>query len=1025
MAFATQNFLNAFLPSGRNACTLVKVELTDPSALTLYLASRPTTTPGSPPRFWQAALSDIGEVVEPGDLGVFDPGLATFDFRMSARPLAGQAVSDFSLERLASHYWYGATVTAYYWELGLASFSDALQIFKGVVIEYETEDNQARVYCQQRNAWIRRLPAVEVTRQKFPRAPEKSIGLPAGAICYGDLRSPPARAPASAYGDFQQGITSVVGPRRAGVRGTVVSLGKGGGSKGKVLFASHACKLFNSDVDGATPAIEAGDRLAEIDPIGGDVFNAASGTGFNFDDIANAGTQPFESFFPVWLLDSRQPTSNPGENPRAATDPFNETSYSKLDYDAGQRDLWFPIPDIPPQGQALAVKYVVGYQTSSGAGNLRVELTDGTTTAGTATLTASTTPRGQGGTLVGSPPAPIPRGSALVDDGWGFGATGTRLRIYFTGTATGQTARIFYVGIAIQFRPSWPVSVPSRKIQIPGAIDYRLKPGTWREGWGNIRHTFSHQPTDVWLPQQEAVDSEFYATLQGHADDGSGTYTGTADALIQRPPDILRHFLATYCAETLFETGGNPGDLVALRAALQTLRKTDMVEAFALDDFIQSSDVVRLMASSVKAWFFISCFTDKWSGIPWKADREVDFPRRLTRYDLLDPDGPRIIMHRDDVQNDLTVSYGWDAWKRRTMHETTLGPGRSISGHAYRNLRDEHMTVVANESDRLDFKVNSTTYVASLTPGDYQPDTLMQHVDAQMAAVLGNIVQLAWGMLIVSGYNDKINFNDGASKTATLTAGDFNEDPDGLAANAQTAMNAVSSNWTVTYSAATRKFTFDRSSGTKSMTFSNVADAALSFGFKYATTVAGPATSLWGVEPNTFLIGVGGTDVLSLPWETGANGIDAATPRACGALLGYDMSRDCADGTSYCIAHSPKGALEQFMATSVRRYGTRPPLNMALDYVNDTDTAREVRRRFAELWGTPPVEIQFETERMPDLQRGMVFDFDGSLDAVKPFAVPGTDGSWVGKKFVAVRPRRLSLPSPRQSVNAFWLPPKL
>lgn len=55
------------------------------------------------------------------------------------------------------------------------------------------------------------------------------------------------------------------------------------------------------------------------------------------------------------------------------------------------------------------------------------------------------------------------------------------------------------------------------------------------------------------------VGAELYADVEGYADDASGTYTGTALALIQKPADVIRHLLVTWMALPLadFETSAN------------------------------------------------------------------------------------------------------------------------------------------------------------------------------------------------------------------------------------------------------------------------------------------------------------------------------------------------------------------------------------------------------------------------------------------------------------------------------------
>ena len=115
-------------------------------------------------------------------------------------------------------------------------------------------------------------------------------------------------------------------------------------------------------------------------------------------------------------------------------------------------------------------------------------------------------------------------------------------------------------------------------------------------------------------------------------------------------------------------------------------------------------------------------------------------------------------------------------------------------------------------------------------------------------------------------------------------------------------------------------------------------------------------------------------------------------------------------------------SLELALATSVSRYDARPQVNLDLRSVADTDTALEVLIRYLNLVGQPPYELRFSTERMPDLDRGMVFTTSSDLDDLRPFTVPGTDGSWASKNFVVVNVVQNCKDSVQQDVVAFYVP---
>lgn len=1010
---ASAQFLNLWLPAGRQAARLYKISLTIPSALTLQLSTREVSISpdgNQPSTIWQEAIDDGGSVTSEGEFCGFDPRPSTAEFRIMPRRLGGQAAGLTAIDLFSQYTWHGATVTIYQYPLGLNNLNLANIIFNaGVVIDYHTEDNGMRVYCQMRNAWNGRLPLVEVTKGAFPRAPAKSLGLPV-PIALGDLRDAPARPPANPYDVFQQGITSVAGMRRAGVRGVVTLAGQGGaaGQKGQVLFASHACAMFNNDATGSTPAIEVGGHLADTDPNGPDVFNGASGTGFNFADIDPTGVQPFKVFLPIYVTDSKQPPANPADNGRAATDPFNDTSYTALDFNANKKEYRFPIPDVSPQGELLDIKIVAGYLTSAGATHFQVEYV-GTGGSTILTCVASTVPTSNG--------VSVNPGNWAANP-WNMGSAGHYLKASIITGGAGETARLFFVGLAIVVRPTWPVVTPASSYKSKDPTKIRVRNTLFGYHTEVIHRTIN-------VPATERVDATFLATLQGQADDGGGTYTGVASALIQRVPDLIRYFLAAICGDSAIETGvGVHGSFIDARAACTTWRDGDMLLALGIDDWTTGSDVLRQLARSALVWPRINRFSGKWELIVWRPNMPVDFPRRLTRYDLLERTGPKVMTHRDSVLNDIAVTYGRDAWQRKLLHEVFAGPKRSSSGYFYRSIRDGNLTVLANLSDRIDCTDSGGAHTASLTPGFYAPIDLANHAATQLTAVAAARFTIGYGFEVKAGYNDKLDINDGAAKTATLTAGPMTGTQ--RAADVQARLNAVSTNWTCTYSAATRLLTITRSAGAFNVLFNSGPNVATSccavLGFDFTDYVAGPITSSFPVEVERYTFVQFGNNV-ALLWETGANGINAATPRTAGELFGFDLARDRTDGAHWATAESPKADHETRLSTSVSKYGTMTLHQEQLEATNDTDTAREILRRLIVLYDDPPPEIQFTTEHMPDLEAGMVFDFDNSVDQVQKFPVAGTDGSWAGKVFICTHVTQHSEPAEQQEVVAFYVPP--
>lgn len=1010
--------------------TLIKVELASPSALTLYLADADCSNDdgvGGDPVSWEAALLQVGDVLLPGEFLSSAPDPCTFDFAISPQEL-GAAAGAQALDLFWQYQWEGATVTAWRWVEGLDFDGTDGQFFKGKIERIETEEFAAHVWAVGPTDWAKDIPQDVVGRSIYPRSPEKSIGqiVP---ICYGKLRTPEARPPASDYGTFQQGMTSVAGGRRAGVRGTVVSIGSGTLANAEVLFASHECKVFSDETKGSTPLYADNDKLCDLDVAVGNAalagsINDATGCGFYFTEVTSAVVDPFTVFLPVFGADAQLAASNNADALRSALDVFNDTSYTLLDYDASKRQANYHFPDIPAGGLNRALYFVVGYSMSSGTNLVATFVNPTKVTTDPLTLTAST---GIGDITAESQIVSV----SGPTETWNLGQDGCYVVVEFSGVNTGKSARIFYVGVTYKRRPTWPVVTPGHMIQVPGHLATRRKKilgipeGSTESYWT--------QPHDEPVPEKTRVEGQFYATLDGWADDGSGTDTGVADALIERPTDMLRHFLVTYCGQDR-STQIDSTALDALRAEHTTWKAHDMVLAYAIDERRRSAQIVSDLMGSVLSRAYVSRTSNKWTAFAWKASKTTTYDIPLRREDLLVV--PKIERRVDLVCNQFQLGYGMDAWTRRPVHDVRLRSYESNGGHFYRNLRDGYTTVEAGKTDKLDFS-DGTSRTVTLTTGAYEPIDLAQHVAGLIAAVTTNSVcQIAYGFTIVAGYNNKLDFKtSGTPFTATFTAGDYTGAA--LASHIQTQMNAVSANWSCSYSATTGLFTFGNSNGSAQNALSfgtgtNVATGcATLLGFAIADVThaaAFTATSAFAVYPQQFAIGLK-TSTLSLLFESGTNGIDAATPRTCGALFGFDTSRDYAEGVSYAVGHSPVTAGEAECLLSeagdgtLPGYGQRPARVTMLPAVFDTDTAREVRLRLQDLTmpdggvGVPTFGT-FTTPRMPDFEQGMVFETHESIDEWVPFMVAGSDGSWDGKKWLIVSGADHTHPAAYQEVVA-------
>jgi hypothetical protein len=345
-----------------------------------------------------------------------------------------------------------------------------------------------------------------------------------------------------------------------------------------------------------------------------------------------------------------------------------------------------------------------------------------------------------------------------------------------------------------------------------------------------------------------------------------------------------------------------------------------------------------------------------------------------------------------------------DASKGQTISDTVVGPATSSAGYQYCDIRDEYLTVVVGVNDKLDF--NGLT--ATIPPGDYTPIGFAQALSGQIfiaGSSMKNVV--SWGGQIVAGYNDSLDINDGAVKVATLNPGYYTMDA--LATEAQRALNAVSTNWTVTFSRATLKFTVSHSGGTVSLLVSGGVNGGktgwTTLGFNFSNHISASSyVSDYQREEDRFVVSRV-TALLSLDWDTGANGL-AGTRTNCAELLGFmGQANTGAVETSY-LGASPKGNREQACAASVAIEGSRHETTIEGTWIRDTATARELRNRLIAFTVYPQLTVNFSSMLVPDLERGRVIQLDAAFDSVLPYPRDGSDGTWAGKRFWVVSTRQ-------------------
>lgn len=1003
MSFSA-GFLQAVASHDSAVRVLIDIELTAPSSRVVRLSSTDWLYAGNG---YAGALESCDPIEEPGQFLSPEYDQCSFSFSVLDVWTGGQPSSDTFAALLSAYRFKGAKITLR--ELRKApdgTFYDAT-MFVGIIAGYNPERGRVSFVATQRRDWNKTLDPVRCDRWLFPRAPEKSIGLVVPTVIGKgrglELRGDYGHALGQARNNFDHNGGAI-----PSARGVLVDMGRGSTSgatfeKGKVLIASHAVSSIGAGTNGTNFFGSNGERTfpSVINPAGGDIINTIAGAGFMVPNQAQT------YWLPVAPTDV-VPVLNMADNPRGVLDPANEASFARIDQAAGQYSLQLSLPDIRPEGTMIALWLIFGYKTNAAIGDVVFKFNNPALGASSFVAPLAST------TTFGAHNLGAPGTGAVPANGWNLSGCNLTwgFQVPAAGVNTGVNMRCHGFGLVIQYQPILLRGKYGNKavfIPRPASDDRR-------------GHDAQYFGKGKWVLETPIADvsDEYFANVDGPLDDGSGTYTGAASALISRAPDIAHYLLRTYCGLSAgdIETGvGALGSFADARAKLRTWNQRDMEHFLSIDTEAQAKDLVEQLARDSVSVPHIGRSDGKFRWTPFTTNPAVTFPRMIEPEDVIDDGLVELRTLPDDsIISSVRIAYLFDVFRNEYASEVSCTPRSSRAGYAYLGLRDESIVVVANQSDRLDLKSTAATVAVSLTPGQYQPWDFAKHVTTQANAAAVQDYLCHYGPRIETNYNDKIDINDGAVKVATIAQADYATMED-LATAAAAALNAVSTNWTVTYNRATRKMTIDRTAGAKTLlglAGANAAKSALgALGLTNANAAA-PRTSDHEVEEQRFVLACCTDTGFVMLNETGANGANAATPRTGAHLLGMQADRDtfaASTTTSSYSGTTRKTTREYTLADAETVYGARRPYTNTARTIRDTDTAIEARNRLIDLGGVPRVGVYLRSFRLRDLERYHVVQFSQRFDQFVRYTEYGSDGSWAGKKFWVVGCRHHMGPS--------------
>jgi hypothetical protein len=980
----------------RQCVALARIEITSPDALTIYAATDEVTTPDG--QHWEPILCKEIAITSPGGFLGTDVPLASASFRILDKRASFVGDDEVVSSVIANYDLQGARVTLILWECGLADWEDRLERFVGVVQTYKTKNAVIYFTAIQPVDWNRDVTPRRITMQEYPQAPEEAIGAALPTIL-GRIPGLPMRRPfAAEFSNLQHGREHMAGGARVAA-GVLVDTGRGGGGtnpKAKVLFAGHRCNQIGGGggIYGTTIYLEGKEGLPHVMDVAlADVINEDSGAGCYVPD--GTGT----AFAPVYPIDIRV-TTNYADNPRAVLDRFNECVFARLNYSASQRALIVKLPSVPDPGrfvQAYAYLFYRSSATLTGAEFKSQNVVVGGLPASTASIPASVT-ESFVSILLGTAWA----SGSLPDQPWDFSEV--ELSVGFAGGGPAGSIEVIAMGITAEYVPAQEVlSLEKRLETVPIQSPRRDRGGRHR----HRSHVYSpsDSATREVLTSITELRGRFYANVYGMPDDGLGTYTANPLSVIERPPDVAQFILERFAGVLgtgIERTLGEFGSFASARALLRTPSSRDMILGLHLSESVNVQTVLGWIMAASASSIVLSEFTGRWEFHPWLPGPEVTYTIPVSFEDLVDPNAVVEVelTPLGNVLSGVRILYGYDALTKTFPLECAISGDRSMAGHAYRNLRDAFLSVSAGVNDKIDtYQTSGGAITTTIAPGDYTPASF---VSALKAALPGDGQNVAFGGVIVAGVNDILVINDGSYRGVTLTPGTYTMEAlaDHLAAQIAT----VSAGWVVYYTRSTRKFTFQRSYGTAGLAFSSgraqTCAAVVGFGIR---DLSGSLTYTSDGICEEGLVAIAKDREFDLRWRTGTNGL-LGTKQTASEVLGFDFRNDDVGigkgATGYRhVGYCPKSNLEASILAVDQRLGKRAEFPVDGRALYDTATVLELRNRLVALLGSPRGVVTFTTLSHPDLRRGDVFEFNGDMDRWKPYAVPGSDGLWAGRRF--------------------------
>jgi hypothetical protein len=561
--------------------------------------------------YWQPLIFDKTTLDVRGKLGEFGWQPADYDLIIGDGRLGFQDLTDRVSTLLAQYQWSGTTVVVYQAFETLTDPTKWGVLFGGEVANIKNvTPTDITLACVQNRKWQVQIPPRTASRNDYPELPEEQTGDPL-PIMIGDWETN--------RGDLHTDL-----PGGANTKAYLAGVARG---------AAPLMTINPSETDSETPEYFISDRQLHTAHLFVYILDQESGrlaAGIDTDVInptggpATAILDSRELYLAILGVDNSSSTTDTWNNSSKEGKNIKLEGFDQLDFNNNKKILQVRLPDVAPKGEYLGSDVRIWYSLNSITGtNPRFGIkntahsTHDSLAISSVTTYPSTVPQ-QSIDVATTVPSGTPISSGTVGDWDDI----KNCDLYVEVQDAGQLLQLFRIALIVRFLSAGTV-VKAGYTREPPLTGKALTTATYFGGEDVARAMFDIQDIEV-LPRY-AFNPAGMTYGKGAKDDGSGTYTGTASALIEHPADVFHYLLRDMggaAANEITTATDTFGSFTDCRTTLANYRMLTY-----LGGVRDLNDIRGNIARQFLIWFYRRNVAENqpWVAIPWELGGSVNY----------------------------------------------------------------------------------------------------------------------------------------------------------------------------------------------------------------------------------------------------------------------------------------------------------------------------------------------------------------------------------------------------------------